>query len=140
MRDPSPRRCHAVYAPSMTGANFGGMYLDAGEWADLEVLRDFYSGVFGMEVVSEQADESVWFAMRDMTFGFHVGDPIPREHRWCVNIVLNTAEGVSIDEEATRLEAVGCSLMMGPTDMPWGARVVTLLDPAGYSVWYMQRS
>jgi predicted enzyme related to lactoylglutathione lyase len=108
--------------------------------SEVEALRDFYRDTFAMEVVSEEEGESVWFAMRDMTFGFHVGDPIPREHRWCVNIVLNTADGVSIDDEAKRLEAAGLSLMMGPTDMPWGARVVTLLDPAGYAVWYMQRS
>ena len=123
----------------MTGANFGGVYLDAGEWSEVEILRDFYVGVLGMEVSSQEPGESVWLAFGELTFGFHVGDSIPREYRWCVNIVLNAAPVVSIDDEAERLRTAGVELTMEPTDMPWGARVVTFFDPAGYAVWYMQQ-
>jgi uncharacterized glyoxalase superfamily protein PhnB len=93
-----------------------------------------------MQVESEEPGESVWLAFGELTFGFHAGDSIPREHRWCVNIVLNTAPGVSVDDEAVRLRNAGVELTMEPTDMPWGARVVTFIDPAGYAVWYMQQS
>jgi hypothetical protein len=36
----------------VTGVQFGGVYLDAGEWAEVEVLRDFYRDALGMEVHS----------------------------------------------------------------------------------------
>jgi predicted enzyme related to lactoylglutathione lyase len=119
-------------------ATFGGVYLDAGEWSDLETLRDFYRDTIGMTVSSEEPGESIWFSLGVTTFGFHVGDPVP-ENRWAVNLVVNTEPGVTIDEEATRLEAAGVALTMGPADMPWGARVITFVDPMGYAVWYMQQ-
>lgn len=118
----------------------GGLYLEAGEWDDVARCRDFYRDVLGMRVASAEEGESVWFEVGGRTFGFHVGDPVPRETRSAVNLVLNVDAVVTIDDEAERLEALGVNLFMGPTDMPWGARVITFVDPLGHSVWYGQRS
>ena len=117
---------------------FAGLYLEVGDWETVARCRDFYAGVLGMTVRSEEEGESVWFDAPGLTFGFHVGDAPPAETRAAVNLVLAVADGVSIDDEARRLEDAGIRLFMGPTDMPWGARVVTFLDPAGHAVWYSQ--
>jgi catechol 2,3-dioxygenase-like lactoylglutathione lyase family enzyme len=120
-------------------ATFSGVYLEVGEWPEVVANRDFYRDTLGMTVASEEEGESVWFEIGGTTFGFHVGDAPPRDTRWAINVVLNADDGVSIDDEAKRLEAAGIKLFMGPTDMPWGARVITFLDPAGFAVWYCQR-
>lgn len=42
-----------------------------------------------------------------------------------------------IDAFAARLKALGCTLTMEPTDMPWGVRMMRLLDPDGFrlGIW-----
>ena len=119
-------------------ATFNGVYLEVGEWADVAACRDFYRDVLGMAVSSEEDGESVWFSTGAQTFGIHTGDAPPRETRWAINVVLNVDEGVTVDDEAKRLTEAGVKLFMEPTDMPWGARVITFLDPAGHAVWYCQ--
>ena len=38
----------------------------------------------------------------------------------------------SIDEIATGIKARGGTLALEPTDMPWGARIMRLVDPDGF--------
>jgi catechol 2,3-dioxygenase-like lactoylglutathione lyase family enzyme len=119
-------------------AGFGGVYLEVGEWDDVAACRDFYRDLLGMELRSEEDGHSIYFEVGAQTFGFHVGEAPPRETRWAVNIVLTVDDGVTVDDEATRLKAAGVTLFMEPEDMPWGMRVFTFLDPAGHAVWYTQ--
>jgi len=83
-------------------------------------------------------DESFWLDANGMVFGFHTGEAPPKETRLAVNIVLDVADGTTVDAEAERLKQAGVKLYMEPTDMPWGRRVITFLDPAGHAVWYCQ--
>jgi lactoylglutathione lyase len=39
-----------------------------------------------------------------------------------------------VDALATRIKARGSSLTLGPTDMPWGARVFRVEDPDGFKL------
>lgn len=121
-------------------AKFGGLYLEVGEWDDVVACRDFYAGTLGFRVASELEGESVWFDAGGLTFGFHTGDAPPKEMRWAVNLVLDVDvdHGVTVDSEASRLKDLGVRLFMEPTDMDWGHRVITFLDPAGHAVWYCQ--
>ena len=119
-------------------ARLGGVYLEVGEWDDVAACRDFYRDVLAMDVRTEEEGHSVYFDVGAQTFGFHVGDASPRDTRSTVNIVLDVDDGVTIDDEATRLTEAGVTLFLEPTDMPWGMRVITFLDPAGHAVWYSQ--
>ena len=119
-------------------AQFAGLYLELDTWDEIAACRDFYRDVLGIKVRDELDGESLWFEAGVDTFGFHVGDVPPRETRSAINLVINVADGVSIDVEAERLTAAGIHLYMEPTDMPWGSRVVTFVDPAGHAVWYCQ--
>lgn len=119
-------------------AVFDGVYLEVGEWSDVVACRDFYVDVLGFTVASENEGESVWFQAGPNTFGIHTGDGPPRDTRWAINLVLRVPDGVTVDDEAARLRAAGVKLFMDPTDMEWGRRVITFLDPAGHAVWYCQ--
>ena len=119
-------------------ATLDGVYREVGEWEAVAECRDFYRSALGLVVRSENEGESVWFAAGGGTFGIHTGEGPPKEPRWAVNLVFQVDEGVTVDEEAERLEAAGIKLFMEPTDMEWGRRVITFLDPAGHAVWYCQ--
>ncbi len=119
-------------------ARFGGVYLEVGGVDEVRACREFYEGTLGFGVASINDDESFWLEAGGSTFGFHTGDGPPKETRSAINLVLNVDETVTIDEEAERLKALGVKLWMEPENMPWGARVITFLDPAGHAVWYCQ--
>ena len=119
-------------------ARFGGVYLEVGGVDDVRECRQFYEKTLGFAVASVNDDESFWLEAQGATFGFHTGDGPPKESRSAVNLVLNVDHGVTVDQEAERLKAAGVKLWMEPEDMPWGARVITFLDPAGHAVWYCQ--
>ncbi len=40
----------------------------------------------------------------------------------------------SIDDIATRATSNGATLQVGPQDMPWGVRMLSLLDPDGFKL------
>ena len=119
-------------------ARFGGVYLEVGGVEVVRKCREFYEGTLGFSVASVNDDESFWLEADGQTFGFHTGDGPPYDTRWAINLVLTVSDGVSIDEESERLKNAGLKLHMEPTDMPWGMRVITFLDPAGHAVWYCQ--
>jgi len=50
-------------------------------------------------------------------------------------ITFDTAQDV--DEVAARVKSSGGTLAMEPTDMPWGVRMIRLVDPDGYrlGIW-----
>ncbi len=47
-----------------------------------------------------------------------------------MSLQITTAQ--SVDEIANRIKASGEKLLMEPTDMPWGARVLRFKDPDGF--------
>lgn len=121
-----------------TVAKFNGLYLEVGDWSAVLECRRFYSQVLGLEIDHEAEGESVWFESGGQVFGIHTGDQPAKETRWAINLVFDVDEGTTVDEEAKRLVELGVKLFMEPTDMDWGRRVVTFLDPAGHAIWYCQ--
>ena len=119
-------------------AKFGGVYLEVGEVEVVRQCREFYVRTLGFAVASVNDDESFWLEADGQTFGFHTGDGPPFDTRSAINLVLTVSEGLTVDDEAKRLKMAGVKLYMEPTDMPWGMRVITFLDPAGHAVWYCQ--
>ena len=118
---------------------FSGVWLEVGSAEVVAACRDFYRDVIGLAVRDEREGESVWF---EGLLGFHVGEP-PDRHADAINLWFELGhgdgDGGDIDVEAARLQGAGVSLAMGPTDMPWGFRVVTMRDPAGHAVWVGSR-
>jgi uncharacterized glyoxalase superfamily protein PhnB len=47
-------------------------------------------------------------------------------------ITFDTAQDV--DAIANRIKSTGWTLAMEPTDMPWGVRMLRVLDPDGYRI------
>jgi catechol 2,3-dioxygenase-like lactoylglutathione lyase family enzyme len=115
-----------------------GVYLEVGDWEAVVECRQFYESVLGLRVASETDGESVWFDVADRTFGIHTGEGPAKDTRWAINLVFNVDRTTTVDAEATRLKDLGVKLYMEPTDMEWGRRVITFLDPAGHAIWYCE--
>ena len=51
------------------------------------------------------------------------------------SIMFDTAQ--SVDAIAERIKSMGWTLAMEPTDMPWGVRMLRVVDPDGYrlGIW-----
>jgi lactoylglutathione lyase len=107
---------------------------------DLAACREFYTTIFGLEVVYED-DESVVVQLRNMMINLLAADSAPM-------LVEPTAVGspaagpralytISVEDvraTAAELTAQGVTLLNGPIDRPWGRRTAAFTDPAG-NVW-----
>ncbi|MFE4454512.1 VOC family protein [Streptomyces sp. NPDC056796] len=100
--------------------------------ADQDVLRRFYTDLFGAEEIFRVPAEGPVFYL-----GLRIGDtdlglvtkPDPGEGA-APRILLSI--GVDdVDETLGRLEALGGAVSSGPKDMPWGQRVAHIQDPDG---------
>ncbi|MBB4981796.1 MULTISPECIES: VOC family protein [Streptomyces] len=97
-----------------------------------DVLRDFYTKLFGAQEVSRVPEEGPVFYL-----GLRIGDTdlglVARDDAGdgaAPRILLSI--GVDdVDETLGRVTALGGSVGGGPTDMPWGQRVAHIKDPDG---------
>ncbi|MFJ6466968.1 VOC family protein [Streptomyces sp. NPDC091387] len=103
--------------------------------ADQDVLRRFYTDLFGAEEIFRVPAEGPAFYL-----GLRIGDtdlglvtePDPGDGA-APRILLSI--GVDdVDETLGRVEALGGSVSSGPKDMPWGQRVAHIRDPDGNAV------
>ncbi|MER7312069.1 MULTISPECIES: VOC family protein [Streptomyces] len=103
--------------------------------ADQDVLRRFYTDLFGAEEIFRVPAEGPAFYL-----GLRIGDtdlglvtkPDPGDGS-APRILLSI--GVDdVDETLGRVEALGGSVSGGPKDMPWGQRVAHIRDPDGNAV------
>jgi predicted enzyme related to lactoylglutathione lyase len=109
----------------------GTIFLEVGDWATAAACRDWYVAHLGCSVDHEEEGHSVWLdAGNGLTLGFHEGDV--NQSPSTVNFSFDVAD---CDAEAARLQAAGVALVAEPWDAPWGARVATMVDPAGHGVW-----
>lgn len=103
--------------------------------ADQDVLRRFYTELFGAEEIFRVPEEGPAFYL-----GLRIGDTD-------LGLVAKAAEGTGaaprillsiavddVDALLDRVTALGGSLSGGPTDMPWGQRVAHIQDPDGNPV------
>jgi predicted enzyme related to lactoylglutathione lyase len=97
-----------------------------------DVLRDFYTKLFGAQEVSRVPEGGPVFYL-----GLRIGDTdlglVARDDAGdgaAPRILLSI--GVDdVDETLGRVTALGGSVGGGPTDMPWGQRVAHIKDPDG---------
>ncbi|MGW5778170.1 VOC family protein [Streptomyces sp. NPDC003863] len=97
-----------------------------------DVLRDFYTKLFGAQEILRVPEEGPVFYL-----GLRIGDTdiglVARADAGdgaAPRILLSI--GVDdVDETLGRVTALGGSVGGGPTDMPWGQRVAHIKDPDG---------
>ncbi|MFF4542057.1 VOC family protein [Streptomyces aureus] len=100
--------------------------------ADHDVLLGFYTKLFGAEEVFRVPEEGPAFYV-----GLRIGDTdlglVKRtdlEAAGAPRVVLSI--GVDdVEETLGRVTALGGTVRGGPNDMPWGQRVVHVMDPDG---------
>ena len=104
---------------------------------EMSAARHFYEELLGLE-------------LREVTYDWFVGYWISDKHE--MNLCISTSpeererwgaggKGVvidfvvpDVDAEFQRLEGLGVRFVEPPTNMPWGLRTATILDPAGYTL------
>ena len=107
---------------------------------DLAVTRRFYEEIFGLPVVFEDPQSTVFkfgdtlinlldsAAAVELVTPARVGNPQagPR--------MVFTIEVDDVDAMCEQLTSHGVQLLNGPMDRPWGPRTASFQDPAGY-IW-----
>jgi catechol 2,3-dioxygenase-like lactoylglutathione lyase family enzyme len=107
---------------------------------DVPACKEFYTNVFGLEVVYEDADSAV-LKLRTLLINLLTVDNAPTlvepvgvgaatvGPRALYTISVEDADAVIVE-----LEKHGVTLLNGPIDRPWGRRTAAFADPAG-NVW-----
>ncbi|SEC94977.1 hypothetical protein SAMN05216483_2748 [Streptomyces sp. 2131.1] len=103
--------------------------------ADQDVLRRFYTDLFGAEEIFRVPAKGP-----DFYLGLRIGDtdlglvtkPDPADA--AAPRILLGIEVDDVDETLGRVEALGGSVSGGPKNMPWGQRVAHIRDPDGNAV------
>lgn len=107
---------------------------------DLAASREFYQRVFGLPVVFEDEDSTVFGfgstlvnllaepAARDLIEPAVVA---AREGGSRLQLTINVED---VDATCTELARRGVTLLNGPIDRPWGVRTASFVDPGGH-IW-----
>ncbi|MFJ3088020.1 VOC family protein [Streptomyces sp. NPDC086838] len=103
--------------------------------ADQDVLRRFYTDLFGAEEIFRVPEKGPAFYL-----GLRIGDTDlglvtkPAPAGAAAPRILLSIEVDDVDETLGRVEALGGSVSGGPKNMPWGQRVAHVRDPDGNAV------
>jgi predicted enzyme related to lactoylglutathione lyase len=102
---------------------------------DIERLRVFYAGLLAAEISQRFPDEGEVFSLELRVDGFRlglvqVGDVVAGEP----GRVLLSIDVEDVDALLPRIAPLGGRVTGGPTDMPWGQRVLHVRDPDGNAV------
>ena len=107
---------------------------------DMEAAKTFYQTVFGLPVVFEDDDSTVFkfdstlvnllktTAVPELIKPATVANP-NAGHRF-----VFTIEVEDVDAMCARLTERGVKLLNGPMDRPWGVRTASFVDPGGH-IW-----
>jgi|SRR5580692_6608940 catechol 2,3-dioxygenase-like lactoylglutathione lyase family enzyme len=107
---------------------------------DLPATKAFYTGVFGLKVIWEDADsavvqlENLMINLLEVSNAPTLVEPVPVAEQQAGTRLLLTIEVEDTDAACAELERHGVKLLNGPTDRPWGRRTAAFADPAG-NVW-----
>lgn len=107
---------------------------------DLAAAKAFYTGVFGLKVVWEDADsavvqlENLMINLLEVSNAPTLVEPVPVADRQAGTRLLLTIDVEDTDAACAELERHGVKLLNGPIDRPWGRRTAAFADPAG-NVW-----
>jgi predicted enzyme related to lactoylglutathione lyase len=102
---------------------------------DVERLHAFYAGLLGAEISQRFPAEGEVFSLELRVDGFRlglvqVGDVVAGEP----GRVLLSIDVDDVDVLLPRVTELGGRVTGGPTDMPWGQRVLHVRDPDGNAV------
>jgi catechol 2,3-dioxygenase-like lactoylglutathione lyase family enzyme len=105
---------------------------------DVAACREFYTAVFGLEVIFEDADSAL-LRMRNLMLNLATIDEEPLligagASPTAGGRALYTIRVDDADATAAALRAHGVTLVNGPIDRPWGRRTAAFADPAG-NLW-----
>jgi len=103
---------------------------------DLPSAREFYTGVFGLEVIWEDENSAV-VKLADLLVNLlevsqapMLVEPVPVAPPGGSRALL-TIEVEDVDAVVAQLAEHGVRLLNGPIDRPWGRRTAAFADPAG---------
>jgi catechol 2,3-dioxygenase-like lactoylglutathione lyase family enzyme len=141
------------------GANNGGSFMDqitgrgaeASSWVkgigaitlfveDLVAAKQFYRKVFGLPVVFENDDSTVFkfgntlINLLKTASAKELIEPAKVAGREDGSRFVFTIDVDDVDSMCAELTARGVELLNGPMDRPWGLRTASFIDPGGY-IW-----
>ena len=107
---------------------------------DLNAAKEFYQTVFGLPVVFEDDDSTVFrfgdtlVNLLKTTAAPELIGPATVAHRKAGHRVVFTIGVDDVDAMCTQLVERGVTLLNGPMDRPWGIRTASFVDPGGH-IW-----
>jgi predicted enzyme related to lactoylglutathione lyase len=101
---------------------------------DLARLQAFYSSLLGAAEVGRVPDDGAPFFVRLQVGNSELGLVSNTGAAATAGRVLLSIEVDSVDALLPRVAALGGQVTGGPTDMPWGQRVLHIADPDGNPV------
>lgn len=107
---------------------------------DLEAARQFYREVFGLPVMFEDADSTVFdfgntiINLLRTTAAHELIEPAAVASPEAGSRLQLTLQVDDVDAMCAELAAVGVKLLNGPMDRPWGIRTASFRDPGGH-IW-----
>ncbi len=107
---------------------------------DLQAAKQFYLKVFGLAVVFEDDDSTV-FKLGNMLINLlktsaaeELIEPAKVASREAGSRFVFTINVDDVDAMCAELTARGVKLLNGPMDRPWGVRTASFSDPGGH-IW-----
>lgn len=107
---------------------------------DLAAAKQFYLNVFGLPVVFEDDDSTVFkfgntlVNLLKITAAGELVEPATVARREAGSRVVFTINVDDVDALCAALTARGVELLNGPIDRPWGIRTASFSDPGGH-IW-----
>ena len=107
---------------------------------DLESAKQFYGKVFGLRVVFEDNNSTVFkfgntlVNLLKITEAKELVEPAKVANREAGSRFVFTITVDDVDAMCAELTARGVKLLNGPMDRPWGIRTASFVDPGGY-IW-----
>ena len=107
---------------------------------DLEAAKQFYQNVFGLPVIFEDGDSTVFkfgntlVNLLKITAAGELIAPAIVASREAGSRFVFTIDVDDVDAMCAELTTRGVELLNGPMDRPWGIRTASFIDPGGY-IW-----
>jgi len=107
---------------------------------DLDAAKRFYRDVFGLPVMFEDDDSTVFdfgntiVNLLKTTAARELIEPAPVADRDAGSRLQFTIEVDDVDAKCAELATRGVELLNGPMDRPWGLRTASFRDPGGH-IW-----
>ncbi len=107
---------------------------------DLGSAKQFYGNVFGLPVVFEDNNSTVFkfgdtlVNLLKITEAKELVEPAKVANREAGSRFVFTITVDDVDAMCAKLTARGVKLLNGPMDRPWGIRTASFVDPGGH-IW-----